>query len=184
MCRPSAEVKNLGNVLPPNSISFGGVNCSFDGLVLQRQFGINSLSRARNSSLGTVVAAYPGPWTCHGSTRRLLDLYFFRPASVVDIRFPGESVIFFQKGVLYFAFTSFDQVRGSCIYRNTNGKEPSLDKKKNSPRNSGGPNLWAWLGPVIAAVATIVVAFIIIFRRSRRYSATSNFQVASSSPVL
>ncbi len=105
MCRLSAEVKNLGNVLPPNSISFGGMDCLFDGVVLQQEFGIYGLDRTRNSAVGTVVSSKLGSWTCHGSTRRSPLLYFFRPSSQVDIRNPGFSnAFFYQKDVLYFVF--------------------------------------------------------------------------------
>ncbi len=117
MCRPSAEVKNIGNVFPPNSISFGGVDCRFDGFVVRHRFGIPGLSAARNASVGTFILGISGPWICHGSTRRQAELSFFRPSSAVDIITPGFSSPFiFQKEALYFYFAVFDNTPGSCIY--------------------------------------------------------------------
>ncbi len=94
-------------------------------------------------------------------------------------------------------FYVFDKVPGSCAYRlsasigrnestesKTSGKESSPGEKTNASTNRDSPSLWVWLGPVIGVAATISVAFIIIFRCTRRHSAASNFQVASSSPVI
>ncbi len=80
MCRPSAAVKNIGNVFPPNSLSFGGVDCRFDVFVLRHKFGIPGLSAVRNSSVGTFILGICCPRICHSSTRRQAELSFFRPS--------------------------------------------------------------------------------------------------------
>ncbi len=185
MCRSFAEVKNLGNVLPPNSISFGGVDCQFDGFALRQKFGIHSLSSDRNASIGTTVHGVSGPWTCHGSSRRWADLVFFRPTTEVNFRSPGFSTVFvFQRDVLYFDFSVFEQVPGTCTYRfsskfneTTNSKtsEPNPNKRPIGPANRGGVRLWVWLGPVLGAFATVGAALVIVYLCRGASSSSSAF---------
>ncbi len=186
MCRPTAEVRNIDNVIPSNSVSFGGVDCSFQGFLLSRQFGIRGLSRDRNDSIGTAIFGNSGPWTCHSSTVRFTDMVFFRPTAAVSYRSPGFSTQFpFQKDVLYFDFAVFGLKPGSCNYRFSSKSEDrnkSTESKAggtNCPTNRGGPSMWVWLGPILGAVAAIAAALIIIVRYVRS-SVASNFQVASS----
>ncbi len=193
MCRPSAVVSNQGNILPANSISFGGEDCRFDTLFLRRNSGLPGLSRRSNLSIGTYVIATSGPWTCHGSTRRSAVLFFFRPSSTVAFQTRTfRTFVTYQKDILYFIFSAYDQIPGSCVYRflsaSTSGNEGTENStgsetrgKKSSPR---GPSIWVWLGPIIGAVATIAAAFIIFFTCTRSNYVPFNFQVASSSPML
>ncbi len=193
MCRPFAVVRNQGNILPANNISFGGEDCRFDTLVLRQAFGIRGWSARRNLSLGTYVFTISGPWTCHGSIRRSAALIFFRPSSTVVLKSPGfRPAVVYQNDILYFLFSTFDQVRGACSYRflsaSTSGNEGTENstgsetlRKKSSP---GGPSIWVWLGPIIGAVATIAAAFVIFFACTRSNYVPFNFQVTSSSPML
>ncbi len=58
MCRPSAVVRNQGNILPANSISFGGEDCRFDTVALREDFGLPGLSTVFPHLLNTPLIEY------------------------------------------------------------------------------------------------------------------------------
>ncbi len=188
MCRPSAVVRNQGNILPANRISFGGEDCRFDTVALRKVFGVPGLSSRRNLSVGVHVFARSSPWTCHGSTRRSAVLIFFRPTSTVDIIFPGfSSAFFYQKDILYFVFIALDQESGSCSYRFISAptrRNNSTDSTHGKKSSAGGPSTWVWLGPIIGAVSTIAAALVLFFTCTRSNYVPFNFQAASSSSIL
>lgn len=174
-CTNSLKITGAGPVIDNTQVLYDGKPCSTGKIRFTRtligdtHMGKDNWGQEAETKIGPLLRGELGTgMVCNG--HMFTKAHLLRPRVNTTLYIRKDTTVLainYDEQVLFFTMWSTD--RGGCVFRSSNSKtnadQPTETPKPKPPNDSESPTiaLWAWLGPVLGAVATIIAAFITVY---------------------